>query len=482
MKVQLTQCKLGYGGTKSEMERLLADASKISGIEYNIDSLDDVYNAIHVVQTEMGITGTTAAEASETIQGSLSALAASWQNVLIGMGDKDADLGALIETLVQSAGTFIDNLIPIIEQALMSISNMLVQLTPILVEQLPNLLNSVLPMLLTSGAQIISTLAQGLLTALPTLVPTILEVVSAIGSMIIELLPQLLEVGLQVIVELALGIAQALPTLIPTIVEVVLNLVSYLLDNIDLLIDAALQLMIGLAVGLINAIPVLIEKVPEIIVKLVNALIAAAPKIAQAALELVKLMANALIQYWPQILAKVPQLIENLKNAFMNLVKKFIDIGKNIVDGIKQGIANAWDSFVSWMGEKMSAFVDGIKSFFGISSPSKLMAQQVGRWIPAGIAEGIEEGMKGLDDTVQAMSTDMVDQVSITGSMGPIPTGDTSLGALYNLLAEYLPILAAGENVNITLEGDAGRLFRMMQRESARNAQLVGPGYTPLTT
>lgn len=89
--------------------------------------------------------------------------------------------------------------------------------------------------------------------------------------------------------------------------------------------------------------------------------------------------------------------------------------------------------------------------------------------------------MKGLDDTVQAMSTDMVNQVGITGTMTSAPTGDTSMGALYNLLAEYLPILANGDNVNITLEGDAGRLFRLMQRESARNAQLVGPGYTPLT-
>lgn len=563
----LDNLKLGYGGTKAEMERLLQDASKISGIKYDISSLDDVYNAIHVVQTEMGITGTTALEASTTIQGSLGQLQASWENVLTGMGDKNADMGSLIDTLVQNAETFIGNILPIIEQSLTGISTLIAQVAPVIAEKIPGLLQSVLPMLLTSGVQIVDSLAQGLLSAIPTLMPTITELVISLMTMIVEMLPQMIEVGAQVLLSLATGIANALPALIPTIVNVLIQIVQTLIENVPLLIDAAVQLILGLVDGLLAALPILIDQIPtiieaiitalvtsipllingamqlingivaslpdiitalidalpmiidaivtglisnlpmliagaiqlvislvaalpQIILALVNAmpiildtlvkaLIQAAPKLLDAAKQMITTLKNGWNQFFPTLITAALNLFTGLKTAILNFVKSFVDVGKQIIEGIKKGISDAWEGLKSWFSEKLKGLVDGVVDFFKIGSPSKLMADEVGRWIPAGIAEGIQEGMDELDNTVKSM-TEGIMSASIDPSYASTYTSNmvsengNDLTVLIQLLRQYLPAIAENDNVNITLDGDAGRLFRLMQRESMKNTELVG--------
>lgn len=475
----LDNLKLGYGGTKTEMERLLADASKLSGIKYDISSLDDVYNAIHVIQENMGITGTTAKEASTTIQGSLASLQASWANVLTGMGDKNSDMSALIGTLVDNAETFIGNLLPVIEQALTGVSTLIAELAPVIAEKIPGLLQTVLPLLLTSGVQIVQTLGQGILAAIPELMPTITDLILQLGTMLVEMLPQLIEVGMQVILQLALGITQALPELVPTIVEVVLSIVMYLLDNIDLLIDAAVQLMIGLAVGLVNAIPILIEKVPIIIYQLFDAIISLKLKLAEAGIQLLTAMKDAFVQKFPEMVQKAQALIGELKTRLIESVKKFTEIGTRIVEGIKQGISNAWGAFKDWVLGLLGGLVDGIKDFFNIGSPSKLMADEIGQWIPAGIAQGIEKGMGVLDKAIDGMSTNVLAQginATVSSVMDAADTGAGSSEDLYTLLAQALPrildLLAEDKSIQI----DGQEVFRSMQRQARRNTQLVGPG------
>ena len=476
----LDNLKLGYGGTKTEMERLMRDAEQMEGLiegSLSVDNFADVVDAIHIVQENMGITGTTAREAATTIQGSLAQLQASWTNVLTGMGDKDADLSALIGTLVDNAQTFIGNMLPVVEQALTGVSTMIAELAPVIASELPALLQSALPMLLTSGAQVIETLAQGILDSIPLLMPQITELIVQLGTMLIEMLPQLIQVGAEVILSLAMGIAQALPELIPTIVDVTLTIVEYLVDNIDLLIDAALQLMIGLAVGLIQALPVLIQKVPEIIVKLVSALIREGAKLLEAAKALINKLKEGISQYAPLVIQAGKKLMEDFKAKLLEFVQKFVDIGKNIVEGIKEGISSAWSSLTNWFKEKLSGLVDGVKDFFKIGSPSKLFADEVGRWIPVGIAQGINDGMGALDKAVQGMTAEVTQKgisTTVRGVMdyGSYDMSDGSTGAILALLAQYLPIIARGNN--ITLEGDAARLFRLIQREAMRNTQLVG--------
>ena len=335
-----------------------------------------------------------------------------------------------------------------------------------------------LPTLLSLGVDILEQLATGLLSALPTMIPSIIEFVTSLGTMIIENLPLLIEAATQIILQLALGLAQALPELIPTIVEVVLAITQYLVDNIDLLTDAAIQLMIGLATGLIQALPILIEKAPTIIASFLTALISAIPKLLEAGKQIIETIKNAVQTYGPSLLAKGQQLISDLKNKILEKIKLFLDVGKQIVEGIKKGISDAWQGLINWFGEKISGLVGGVKSLLGIESPSKVFANEVGQWIPAGIAEGIEKGMGAVNSAIDDMTTDMVLSSRITADSIPDATsasyGTSASDTIYQLLSTYLPRIAEGGNVNITLDGDAGRLFRLMQRESVRNTQLVG--------
>ena len=343
-----------------------------------------------------------------------------------------------------------------------------------------------LPILLSTGLSILQQLSQGLLTAIPTMLPTIIEFVTSLGTMIIENLPLLIQAATQIILQLALGLAQALPELIPTIIEVILAISMYLIENIDLLIDAAIQLIMGLANGLIAALPVLIEKAPEIIMAIVNGLIANIPKLLAAALQLIIALGQGLIQNLPLLKQKGIELVTNLKNALVEAAKKLTEVGKSLVEGIKKGISDAWDGFRDWVLGLLNGMVDAVKAFFGIGSPSKLMADEIGQWIPAGIAKGIEDGMDVLNSAVGDMATDVVMGAQITASDIPqtmwSQAEDDEHDALYELLATYLPGIASNSEHKIVLEGGLDRLFRAMQRESARNSQIVGPGVAPLTT
>lgn len=343
-----------------------------------------------------------------------------------------------------------------------------------------------LPSLITAGMQLISALGQGIMQNLPMITQAAIQIITMLAQYIIEALPTLIEAAAQIILQLATGIAEALPTLIPTIVEVILTIVMYLLENIDLLIDAAIQLIMGLAQGLINALPILIEKAPEIIMAIVNGLITNIPKLLAAALQLIIALGQGLIQNLPLLKQKGIELITNLKNALVEAAKKLTEVGKSLVEGIKKGISDAWDGFRDWVLGLLNGMVDAVKAFFGIGSPSKLMADEIGQWIPAGIAKGIEDGMDVLNSAVGDMSTDIVMGAQITASDIPqtmwSQAEDDEHDALYELLAAYLPGIASNSEHKIVLEGGLDRLFRAMQRESARNSQIVGPGVAPLTT
>lgn len=291
----LDNLKLGYGGTKTEMERLLADAQKITGIKYDINNLSDVYEAIHVIQGELGITGTTAKEASETLQGSFSAMKASWNNFLSGAGD--------LSQVVDTATDVVKNVVRIVNEAI------------------PDIVSSIsksLPELLELGGEILQQLIQGIITYLP-------ELMNSAG---------------QILSSLAQGIAQMLPTLIPEAVNCIVTLVEGLLDNIDQLIDAGIQLIIGLAEGLINALPTLIEKIPVIIEKLINAIVRNLPKIVEAGIKLVVMLAKGLIQAIPQLLSKIPEIIGAIVKGLGEGVSKVAEVGKNIIQGLWNGISN----------------------------------------------------------------------------------------------------------------------------------------------
>lgn len=389
----LDNLKLGYGGTKEEMERLLEDASKLSGIKYDISSFSDVTQAIHVMQESMGIAGTTAKEASTTIQGSLTSVKGAWENLLVGITNPNADFDTLIQNLVDSISTAGENLLPAIEQALVGVSELIDSLFPLIAQKIPNLIIQVLPQLISAGTGIVTSLVEGIQENLPALAQGAIQIVTQLLTTLLSLLPQLLNMGVQILMQLIIGIGQALPELIPQAVNAVTTIVENLIDNIDLIIDAGMQLLIGLAEGLINAIPELIDKIPIIIDKLLNAIIDNLPKLVEMGMQLVVKLAMGLVQAIPNLVRRIPELINSVLNALSRLPQMVIDIGKNIVSGIWNGISQ----MASWLWNKVSGWCssifDGIKSFFGIHSPSKLFADDVGKMLGLGIGEGFDDSL-----------------------------------------------------------------------------------------
>lgn len=459
----LDNLKLGYGGTKTEMERLLADAEKISGVKYDIKNLNDVYQAIHVIQKEMDISGysteqlqeklknmslteaeltkvakdmgisyedamkkmkdgtlttkdaqallgTTAREASVTISGSANAMKSAWQNLLTGIADDNANFESLIGNFVDSILTFADNIVPRIETTLDGLVNLILGVA-----------DTLLPKVLDIAVNLVQNLVTGISNNIGSLMSAINQVITTVLNALISMLPQILQTGIQIIVSLITGIAQQLPTLIPQIVEAVILMVDTLIDNIDLIIDAGIQLIIGLADGLIQALPILIDKIPVIIDKLINAIIENLPKIIEMGITLIIKLAEGLIKAIPQLISKVPQIITSLLNAItgggfskmlqagkdlLNKVKdgiasgisKIADVGKNLVQGLWNGINNAKD----WVLGKIKGFgksiLNGIKSFFGIHSPSTVFKDEIGSNLALGIGEGFEDEMKNVSD------------------------------------------------------------------------------------
>ena len=396
----LDNLKLGYGGTKEEMQRLLDDAEKLQkekfgvDVEYDMNNFADVIQAIHTVQEEMDIAGTTSKEAATTIQGSLGMMKGAWQNLVTGLGDENADLDGLIDNFIQSVITVGENIMPEVERILVGIGEMVTTMLPEVINMIPDLINSVLPGIIESASGLVTTLCTAIVDNAPTLIDSALQLILTLTDALLQNLPMLIECGLQAIVQLALGIAQALPTLIPTIVEVVLSIVEYLIDNVDLLIDAAIALITGLAEGLINALPVLIEKAPIIIEKLVVALVTNVPKLLEAAVKVIETLATGLITNVPKLLAKIPQIMTSLKNGFLNLCSGFADVGKNIIDGLWNGIQNGWN----WLTDKVSnlakGLLDAAKSALGIASPSKEF-RKIGEFCVAGFNDGIDDLMDG---------------------------------------------------------------------------------------
>lgn len=397
----LDNLKLGYGGTKEEMERLLADAQKLTGVKYDISSFADVTQAIHAIQTELGITGTTAKEASTTIQGSLNSVKGAWQNLLVGITNPDADFDVLIQNLVDTVTTAGENLLPAVEQALMGVSQLIDSLLPIIAQKIPEIILQILPNLVNAGINIVSSLVTGIQQNLPALVQSTVQLINQFLTAILEMLPQILQMGIQMLTQLITGIAQTLPDLIPQAINAVITLVESLLDNLDQMIDAGIQLILGLADGLMNALPDLIDKIPVIIDKLISAITNNLPKILQMGVELIIKLAAGLIKAIPQLVSKIPQIISSIVKGFANYYSKLGEVGTNLIKGLWNGISNA----ASWLWSKISGFcnsiVNNIKSFFGIHSPSKLFADEIGKMLGLGLGEGFDDSLSSVYKDMQ---------------------------------------------------------------------------------
>lgn len=433
----LDNLKLGYGGTKEEMQRLLADAEKLSGQKYDISNLNDVYSAIHVIQTELGITGTTAKEASTTISGSANAMKAAWSNLMVGIADDSQDFDSLINNFVESAVTFGKNILPRVETSINGIGKLIESLLPVIIDKIPDIINDVLPDLIQSGTNMISSLATGLQQNLPQIMSAGGEILSTLANGIVEVIPTLastaydivmnllsgitnnadsmLNGGSELLLQFITGIAQKIPDLLAAGVEAIISLAMALTnpDTLGNIISAGIELILGLLDGLMNAIPKLLEAAPILIANLVSAIIQNIPKLLSAAVTILTKLAQYMVVSVTHLLAAVPQLFLSLVNSFKSM--DWGSIGKNIIDGIWNGLTGGWNWLVDQVKSLASNLFNAAKDALGIHSPSKKF-KYLGEMCVAGFDDGTEDLMNPDTMTRNINASMSTVQANMTGA------------------------------------------------------------------
>lgn len=348
----LDNLKLGYGGTKQEMERLLADAEKISGVKYDISSYADVVEAIHVMQESMDIAGTTAKEAEATISGSMNALKSAVSNLIVGFGDANADMELLCSNMVDAFKTVVENITPVIENIIAALPTVLDALLTAVGELLPTLLESVTELF----SQVLSTI----LSLLPQLIPAAVQAFMTIVNTLIENLPLLIDAAVQLVTTLVTGIGDALPTLIPAAVQAIVTIVQGLVDSLPMILDAALQLITGLAQGLLDAIPILIAALPEIINGIITFLLDSIPQIIETGIQLLTSLVTALPEIITAIVEAIPKIIDGIINAVLNAIPQIIQAGIDLLISLIQALPQIITTIVQAIPQIISGIVNAL--------------------------------------------------------------------------------------------------------------------------
>ena len=363
----LDNLNVGIKGTK---EGFIEAANKSGVLNKNIKDTseltnDEILNVIEYYTKSAGALGRTQKEAGETIQGSMNMMKSSWENLVAGFSKDGANVKKLMKQFINSAGTFVKNILPIIQTAINSI-----------LELLPSIIKEITSRLPQAITMIIGTLANMLPTIISLLINLTVSVINAL--------------------------VQALPTLIPQLIDAILTGILTLLDNIDLLVDCGIQLIWGLIKGIFLAIPVLVQKAPQIIIKLVSALVKSLIKIDQFARSIPSRIWNGIKTALPQLISKMPTVIQNAVAKLKEGLTKFRDIGKNIIKGLWQGAKDMKDYVVNKFKGLGKSILGGMKKALGIKSPSKEFAI-IGRFSMLGYQEGLEQMQPQIDKAINGM-------------------------------------------------------------------------------
>lgn len=506
----LDNLKLGYGGTKTEMERLLSDAQKISGVKYDINNLSDVYSAIHVIQGELDITGTTAKEAASTISGSFNSMKSAFKNVMgeIALG---MDIGPSMQALGETVTTFLaGNLIPAIGNILSGLPNLINGMISIAIRNL-NIASNNADVLVSQGAQIVGNLVTGLTTNIPYIADAVIRLITSFGSALLNAdwvgmtqeliwniqsglnlasgeilgsdesifnairnaiqtkLPEILDNGVEIITSIANGILQNLPMLITTAGDLLTEFVSTIIQMLPMVLSAGSKLLLKLVNGIINNLPQIVSAVVKVIAKFIATVGQNLPQILQSGITIIGKLAAGLIQAIPTLIGKIPQIITSVKNAFVNT--DWWSIGKNIINGIANGLSNAgwqlWDSVKGVLGN----FKDKVLSFFGIHSPSK-WGIWVGEMIDSGVGNGVSGGAgvvrKAVDSLISTVSSPFEASISYGANIGNQIYKENSNGTILERINVLITLLQALVN------SDKEAIMMLNDREVGRALKEIG--------
>lgn len=497
----LDNLKLGYGGTKTEMERLILDAESLnSAFSATRDengelamSFADIVTAIGIVQDDIGITGTTAAEASATISGSLSSMQSAWQNLVTGLADSDADIDGLMNSFVDSVSTAAKNLIPRISVAFRGISQLVKNIAPVIAEALPTLIQDVLPELTSSATELLIGVANALVENFPILANTALDIVE----------------------QLATTLGELAPVLIPSIIEAVLLVAETLVNRLPDILGAVLLIVQGVAEGLLASMPILLEKLPAIITGIIVFIAQSTPMIMEAGAQLLGSLADnmpaildALAKMWPTLISGIvlglmehyPEMVQGGLDLFMALVEiipelvsawllavpVFIDTvlqtfsdtipqllrlgrenGQKLLDGLREAVdkAKQWgrdliENFINGIKEKVGKLTDTVKGvaktvkdFLGFSEPKKGPLSNFHTYAP----DMIDLFVKGIRDNVPKLNSAfdemLLPDASLTGARNSFGvTGGRNTGITQNIYASKMTPSEVFEEARIQLE------------------------------
>lgn len=348
----LDNLKLGYGGTKTEMERLLSDAQKLTGVKYDINNLSDVYNAIHAIQENLGITGTTAKEAASTIEGSMNAAKAAWDNFLNG---------------TISAEEFADT----ISIAVENIAKNLGEIVPRLASTIPEVVKNLYEMIASSfeqnsggiaqaGMDLLDNFTSGLIEAAPNVTDRAGEIVSNLMNGIQEAAPQMLTSAVEVIASFAQGIGAQLPTLVTQALNMIVTLADALISNIPTIVQAGVSILVGLVSGIINSLPTLIQEGPRIINEFADAIYNALGTLLGTGIAMIAELAKGIISNIPLIIQNAGEIFKAIINVMS--LSSMLNLGKNLISKLREGIKAVGPTIKSSLQKIGQTGLDAIKN------------------------------------------------------------------------------------------------------------------------
>lgn len=388
----LDNLKLGYGGTKTEMERLLADAEKLTGVKYDINNLNDVYQAIHAVQEEMGITGTTAKEAASTLEGSMASAKAAWDNFMNGSGDADQ--------LADAFATAADNIVKNLAEIIPRFAETLPALGGAIIAQIPGLVAAIVPAVLSAGQSVLKQLQDAVLDF--DFAGTADKVVQMITGFIEgDGLGSLLDTLVTIFTGIVNGISSMLPSLLPALIELISYVVTSLLDQLPAILDCALELILGLAQGILAALPVLIEALPEVISSIVEFLISAVPQIIDAGIELLMALVDALPVIIDALVDALPQIIRATVTALIAAAPQIAKAGIKLLGALVEAIPVIVVELAEAVPDIVAAIIDVLAELPGL----------IGEVFAEIVTDLVEWGRQMLSNASIAMSN-MLSQVN----------------------------------------------------------------------
>ena len=500
----LDNLKLGYGGTKEEMQRLLEDATKLSGVEYDMSNLGDVYSAIHVIQEDLGLTGVAADEAAETFSGSLGAMKAAGENLMANLALGE-DITPALDALSEAVRNFVfNNLFPMVGNILSALPDLLSGLSGMLIQSL-NIVTNNADEIVQQGIDIVVALVAAIVEAAPFLLEAAVSLAVALGNAFLNTdwstigsqlmtslqssiddaaatilgsdgitiesfikgimskigdvlsagkdilskvydgitanLPKILESGVQIISQIANGILSNLPSLIITAYSIITEFSVFLLKNLPTILQAGANLLLELVKGIINNLPEIATAALKGITEFITAIAGVLPEILQTGIDILFKLIAGLIEAIPDLVAAIPEIISAIKDTIMAV--DWLQLGKDILEGIGKGITDGVSSLISALWGAVDKAIQWVKDKLNINSPSKYMADLIGKNMALGIGVGFEDNMPETD-----MSNAVLDTVASL---------DTSLGGNYlnsegiNYEAIYQAVKEGASNAVINL-------------------------------